>query len=423
MSESFLMALPIVIFNLGGEMIYILCSRLKAQKIPEDRCRVVIHDMVRNLFEKKMMDEIKKHKQVSKHQEVRQMFEKLAHSSIMRLNPTSMAKLFELMLMSLKLQVLRSRYPEEIYQITLNHLESVRDIVTANDEKKNSNAPPLVEAAIRDFKETYGKLSKYDYYILKQTLLRFLQGKNVKVSIFIQDFLQSNTGVIYLPMGEKAPPFVEEIGRVRYRTGIMEKFELKLSNEYIANDSKDRMAGFETKLGLNMFSGEKLTLLGRNKQAKDVTKEFNLDKKEEEKVKEPPKPAEEKKPKTTTTEQPNPVKDTGIQQSALFSETDRSQVSMAASTKREFKELADLLVVPTNNDKGTFKLDLFGSDNKDGNEDENYIVIEREESSIKKKFDVFNDILKESENKDNNEDSNNDDDLLDLMDKAVASGN
>jgi len=56
-----------------------------------------------------------------KHNAVRQIFDKLAHSSIMRLNSTSMSKLFDLMLMSLKLQILKTKFPEEIIQITMNH--------------------------------------------------------------------------------------------------------------------------------------------------------------------------------------------------------------------------------------------------------------------------------------------------------------
>jgi len=45
----------------------------------------------------------------------RQIFEKLAHSSIMKLNATSMSKLFDLMLMGFKYQVLSVTSPDELY--------------------------------------------------------------------------------------------------------------------------------------------------------------------------------------------------------------------------------------------------------------------------------------------------------------------
>ena len=53
---------------------------------------------------------------------VKQIFEKLAHSSIMRLNKNSMDKLYDLMTMGLKFQLLSCRAPSQFLQITLNHL-------------------------------------------------------------------------------------------------------------------------------------------------------------------------------------------------------------------------------------------------------------------------------------------------------------
>lgn len=47
----------------------------------------------------------------------------------MRLNASSMSKLYDLMLMSIKLQLFKMKYPEEMIQITLNHLNSLVDIL------------------------------------------------------------------------------------------------------------------------------------------------------------------------------------------------------------------------------------------------------------------------------------------------------
>jgi hypothetical protein len=82
-------------------------------------------------------------------------------------------------------------------------------------------------------------MSPYEFLGLRQTLLRFFQGKNVKVSIFIQDGMQSNTGVIFLPMNESAPPQVKMPGTVvNYKTnGDVQKeyyLSLKLSKGFIA---------------------------------------------------------------------------------------------------------------------------------------------------------------------------------------------
>ena len=96
MSEAYLMSMPIIINCLGGEMIYILCSRLKAQKINTEKSTRVIKDIGNVLFNKKFQTELYIHKKPYFHQEIKSIFESFVHASIMRLNTTSMNKLFEL---------------------------------------------------------------------------------------------------------------------------------------------------------------------------------------------------------------------------------------------------------------------------------------------------------------------------------------
>jgi hypothetical protein len=259
MSLSYLKVMPVLMYNLGGEMVYILSSRLKAQKIDADKSIKVIREVVSALFHNRLMQEFKKPNIVAKHERVRQTFECIVHSSIMKLNASSMSKLFELMLMTFKFQIVRTRYPEEIYKLTLNHLESIREILITLDMKGNKNIIETVDNVIKDFKSEYGKLLTYDFIILKSTLLRFLQGKNIKVSIFLEQKLQGHNGVLYLPMDEKAPPLVGKPGVITVYNngnGNEEKtmfHELKLSNLFIENTFKGRMSNFETQLGLNIF--------------------------------------------------------------------------------------------------------------------------------------------------------------------------
>ena len=52
----------------------------------------------------------------------------------MRLNESSMQKLFDLMLMGMKLQFLQSCYPEEMVHITLQHLQTMAKMIDENTE-------------------------------------------------------------------------------------------------------------------------------------------------------------------------------------------------------------------------------------------------------------------------------------------------
>ena len=388
MSEAYLMSMPIIMNCLGGEMIYILCSRLKAQNISIDKSIKVIKDIGHILYNKKFQNDLYIHKKPYKHQEVKIIFENFAHSSIMRLNTSSMNKLFELMLMTLKLQILRTRYPEEIFQITINHFLGVIDILNYIEVDGDKLLINMVQEEMNIFKSVYSKLSPYDFIILKSTILRFLQGKNVKVSIFIQDNLQDNNSTIYLPMNEESPPFVGKLGIVH--DYVQKKdiyYELKLKDCFKENKNDNRMDNFKTELGKNIFSSIKLRLIGRIKaitnEKEEVTNNTisNIIQKEEE--------------KELTEEQKN-----------LISQGTKMDLITFTSAFTENKD---------NNDE-IFEFDLFGMNNQDKNynnkEDENFINIsisnDKAKNKILKEFDNLN-ISKKGEE--------DEDDLLDLMDK------
>ena len=87
-----LLAMPTVIVNMGGEMVYILEQRLQAQSIPPEKSRKVLQDVVRTMFSTKFVDELFLPQEIYSNHSTRQIFERLAHSSIMRLNESSMDK-------------------------------------------------------------------------------------------------------------------------------------------------------------------------------------------------------------------------------------------------------------------------------------------------------------------------------------------
>ena len=320
------------------------------------------------------MKEIKKPNIVAKHESVRRTFEIIVHSSIMKLNENSMSKLFELMLMSFKFQIVRTRYPEEIYKITLNHLESMREILNTVDMKGNKSLIETLDNIINEFKSEYGKLLAYDFIILKSTILRFLQGKNIKVSLFLDKNLQGHNGVLYLPMEEKAPPLVGKPGVVTVYSngnGNEEKtvyHEMKLSNLFIENTFKGRMSNFETQLGINIYDDKKnVKFKGR---IRAVSQEVQQKKDE---------------------------KETAVKKERLLKGID------------EFKELSRLLTISPKENVETFQLDLFGSTMKDSKGDNNnqehdgdYIDITIEDNQIKQKYEeTFSNIKTDMKNKDN----------------------
>ena len=425
MSEAYLMSMPVIINCLGGEMIYILCSRLKAQNITLDKSIRVIKDIGNILFNKKFQSELYIHKKPFKHQEVKAIFENFAHSSIMRLNTTSMNKLFELMLMTLKLQILRTRYPEEIYQITLNHFLGIIEILNSI-EAEDKSLLNRVQEEMLNFKQNYSKLSSYDYIILKSVILRFLQGKNVKVSIFIQDNLQDNNSIIYLPMNEESPPFVGKIGIVKnYSNGNEDYFELKLNECFKENTNKNRMDNFNIELGKNMFGKEKLKIIGRPKKEKNNKKPKEKDEKKEEKKDNDNESGSKKEviDEDLSTQYfgnfnaSNEIKDSVFGEDFYNRElTDDQKRIISQGNQRDLKLFTSIFSENTYDNDDLFEFDLFGKDDKNNNEknnDENCINIERSNNNLKNK------VSQNFDNLEQKKEDEDEDDLLDLMDKNV----
>ncbi|CAF5158694.1 unnamed protein product [Rotaria magnacalcarata] len=81
---------------MGGEMVYILDQRLSAQEIVDQKAAKVINDIVGAMFNSKFVDELFRPQELYPKKAVKHIFEKLAHSSIMRLNEASMDKVSHL---------------------------------------------------------------------------------------------------------------------------------------------------------------------------------------------------------------------------------------------------------------------------------------------------------------------------------------
>ena len=168
--------LPVLFINLGGEMIYIIDARLKAQAVEKERsnkvsfrfsfrfdvgltninCQVM-NDIVSTMFNRRFIEEIfNKHQPIYSRRVLKTMFDKLAHASIMKLNSNSMDKLYDLMTMAVKYQVLMCHNPRHLIALTLNHLDAILSYVTCPVVAVN------VEAAFDQFVQNYASMTLGD---------------------------------------------------------------------------------------------------------------------------------------------------------------------------------------------------------------------------------------------------------------------
>ncbi|CAM4702912.1 unnamed protein product [Leuciscus chuanchicus] len=220
--------LPLLFINLGGEMLYILDQRLRAQNIPADKAKKVMNDIITTMFNKKFLEELFKPQELYSKKALRTVFDRLAHASIMRLNQASMDKLYDLMTMAFKYQVLLCPRPKDILLVSFNHMDAIRDFV----------------------KDTPSILSQVDE----------TNKQLVEVSIFLKDKVQNSNGRFVLPTsgpvpyGMHAPGLMrmfscsgEEVRRMQFRDGGN-------YNAALREGSFEMYGDRVIKLGTNMYS-------------------------------------------------------------------------------------------------------------------------------------------------------------------------
>ena len=172
-----------------------------------------MNDIVSTMFNRRFIEEIfGKHQPIYSRRVLKTMFDKLAHASIMKLNSNSMDKLYDLMTMAVKYQVLMCHNPRHIIALTLNHLDAILGYVT--DTNVNNN----VGAAFNHVVSNYAPMTVGELQAVRYSILNFFQDIHVRISAFLQDNVQHNTGrfVMFPPLDVFTDAGLETPGTIRF---------------------------------------------------------------------------------------------------------------------------------------------------------------------------------------------------------------
>ncbi|KAM6958800.1 protein OSCP1a, partial [Aplochiton taeniatus] len=257
--------LPLVFINLGGEMLYILDQRLQTQNTSEgnsqkgvwsenDRKRVM-NDIIGTMFNKAFMEELLKPQELYSHRALKTVLTRLAHASIMRLNPASMDRLYELMVMAFKHQVLLCPRPRDLLLISYNHMDNIKQFVRDTPAVLNQ-----VDETHRKIIEVYAALSEGEFQLLRQTLLTFFQDMHIRVSLFLKDKIQNPNGRFALTTSGPVPHGTIVPGLIRVfnsRGREVRHWEFPTGGSYtspVREGSLELFGDRVTSLGSNMYS-------------------------------------------------------------------------------------------------------------------------------------------------------------------------
>jgi hypothetical protein len=252
-------AMPILIINMGGEMMYILEQRLRAQHIVKEKSAQVLRDVIRTMFMETFVAELFRPQPMHSIEQTRAVFDRLAHASIMRLNKSSMDKLYDLMTMGCKYQIMSCASPDQMLQVTLNHLDALTALI------KGSTASPLVALCTRKFLQTYKDFTKSQWRRLRQALCSFFQDRKVKVSLFLADGIQFTDGTIIISHGGVLPEHGQTPGTIKY----YDEDGTVRNEDHVQTVNNTRC---KEPTGGDPFSQDRPVTLGRNLYSKDRVK-------------------------------------------------------------------------------------------------------------------------------------------------------
>lgn len=229
------------------------------------------------MYNEKFMNELFKPQAVYSNHSTRQIFSRLAHSSIMRLNTASMEKLYDLMTMGFKYQLLTIPHPRHLLDVTVNHMNTIMNII-----KGETKIVSVVEASKQRFIKLYNDFTDGDFYMLKHVLCRFFQGRRVKVSLFLQDHIQNLDGSIILDASGQLPKGTDVPGTIRHFTADG-KASGTSTIQIINSEKVQPFKNITTALGGNLYS----------KERKPSSSSSSSDKSKDSKPKKPTEPVEE----------------------------------------------------------------------------------------------------------------------------------
>lgn len=239
--------MPMIVLILGGEMFYILNQRLQAQNIVEEKAKKVLQDVVKAMFSPPFIQELFKRQEVYSVSATKQIFEKLAHSSIMRLNQSSMDKLFDLMTMGFKYQILSCNSPYQYLHVLLVHLDAIK--TTLGECEVSNLAQITIDMAI----DTYSTFTHTNWLQLKSCIMNFIQGKRIKVSLFLQHKMQNLDGTLILPSLNIIAKGYENPGVIRLYEGARKALEEKFDPNFDYFTVCPTILDPESSLGVNMY--------------------------------------------------------------------------------------------------------------------------------------------------------------------------
>ncbi|ESN93602.1 hypothetical protein HELRODRAFT_180692 [Helobdella robusta] len=164
--------------------------------------------------------------------------------------------LYDLMVMSVKYQMVVCKRPQDILLVTLNHLDEVRSIGPRNDVVLDQ----IFNTVYEQLRIHYSRMSVSSFMLIRSSLLLFFKDSKIRVSLFLKEKLQHNSGAFILNVSGELPIDYPIPGTIKTFAGdesqpILIKFDCGVRDMKASNKrpSYANVGDRIIQLGLNMY--------------------------------------------------------------------------------------------------------------------------------------------------------------------------
>jgi len=173
--------------------------------------------------------------------------------------------------MGFKYQLITANFPQAVYQVTMNHLDGIAKII------REGPAIKLIENVKKTMMTKFSKFTNNDFMVMRKELLRYLQDKVIRVSVFLQDEIQTAEGRIIVENKGYGGVGISRPGTISYynqdgKVISTANFQVDGSPQFIENKNQTFLEAVPTELGHNIYEKERKKKIDTTALKKTETK-------------------------------------------------------------------------------------------------------------------------------------------------------
>jgi len=196
------LAVPFLVTNMGCELVFIVDHRLRdlpESTVPLKKRDEILDDIIRAVFNDALMENVFAEQQLYSMETFRKLLFAMAQSPSMRISQENFDKLFRIMCMTTKAQVMRWEGIEDLHKYYETHLREITQLVDIRIGE--GEASRMIDFVRNCAKEFYADLSQGEYFRLRGTILNFFREIRTPVATLIEEGYQAPNGLVLVSTG------------------------------------------------------------------------------------------------------------------------------------------------------------------------------------------------------------------------------